>query len=82
MSKQETTKVTLDLPTRLVHFLKNMENVMNMTVKDYCENAIIQTVGADLDSWETFSPNPQSIMEEYGLKAILKEHNALPYMDP
>ena len=69
----EHVEVTLKLPKRLVDFLKDKEEITDMTVKEYLERAIIQSVGADLDEGDTFVPQPEEIIKKYGLKGILKD---------
>ena len=69
----EHVEVTLKLPKRLVDFLKAKKEITDMTVKEYLERAIIQSVGADLEAKDTFVPQPEEIIEKYRLKDILKD---------
>ena len=71
--KTEHVEVTLRLPKRLVDFLEAKEEITDMTVKEYLERAIIQSVGADLEARDTFVPQPEEFIEKYGLKDILKD---------
>jgi len=80
MSKQETVEVTLKLPKAIVDFLKDSEKALEMTMEEYLVYSIMQVVGADIDTLDTFVPTPKQIVKQYGLKATLKEYNALPYL--
>lgn len=81
MSKKEGyVELTVKLPKRLVDFLKGMEKTMGMSLEEFIEHSVVQTVGACLDSEDLFVPSSNDIIEKYGLEAILKEHCALPYI--
>ena len=71
--KKEHVEVTVKLPKRLVDFLEAKKEITDMTVKEYLERAIIQSVGADLEAKDTFVPQPEEIIEKYRLKDILKD---------
>lgn len=72
-------KITLLVPVKILEFLKAMELNLGMTMKKYLELNIIKVVGADLDSWETFNPSPEALIQHYGLKEILKDTPASHY---
>lgn len=73
MSKEEYIEVTLTLPQKVVDFLKDMEKTLDMTMKEYLEYSILQAVGADLDTYDTFVPTVTEILEKYGLAEFLKD---------
>ena len=73
MSKEETVEVTVNLPKKIVGFLKDMEKVTNIAMDDYLRNRIIGDVYADLETRDFFVPTPSFFVDKYGLKKVFKE---------
>ena len=79
MSEKETVDVTLKLPKAIVDFLKDSERTLEMTVEEYLTYSIIQTVAADIDTFDVFVPSWKQIVDKYGLGPTLKRYNAVLY---
>lgn len=76
--KEDHIEVSIKLPKKLMDFLKDMEQNMDMTVEQYLEYCIIEAVGADLDTMKFFLQKPKQLIKNYGLKDILK-HTCISY---
>ena len=74
MAKSEGyVEVSLRLPKKIVQFLKAMELNLGMTMEEYLESSIIAVVGADMDSLETFAPDPEALIGKFELQDLLKD---------
>jgi len=81
MSKQETAKVTLELPKEIVDFIKDVEgDVQKYITHVVMELHVSYIEGLSIDTGE----DPETIMNKYGLKPVFKAYGVLPcyYRDP
>jgi len=60
-----------------VEFLKAMELNLGKTMEEYLEYSIIQLVGADLGSEETFAPDPEALIGKFELQDLLRDTAAV-----
>ena len=71
MSKEDYVEVTVKIHKGIVAFLRDMEKVLNMTMEEYVEYSIYQSVGADLETHDVFVPEVKETIEKYGLAKAL-----------
>lgn len=81
MSKEETVEITIRVPQGIVDFLKDMEKILGMTVKEYIVYNLAGVVVADLDEGSVFF-DPQRFAEKYRLTSFFKEQDiSIPWED-
>ena len=76
IARGSATEVTLRLPKKLFDFLKAQEENMGTTVEQYLQDSVFGRVAADLDALDALVLTPsarEQLVEEYGLKQILKD---------
>ena len=76
-----TVEVTFKLPRKLVNFLKNLEECRGTTVEEYLQDSVFGRVAADLGALDerVLAPNAYAqLVEDYGLKGIMKDRSMQP----
>ena len=68
----EYEQVTLNIPKKIMKWLKNYETVTSETPKEWLEYAVVESVRSTLEA-NGFTPTPKWQADNFSLNPIFKE---------
>jgi hypothetical protein len=68
--KIECEEMTIQIPTVILTFLRDHEKEIGMSAEQYIANSIIDTVRADINAEDVFTPEPEQIMSMWNLEPV------------